>query len=281
MNMIKRVFNFVRPYIFRYYVAFFCGGVVWMLIDVYVTKGIDASFVSACADMALVALALIAGIQAKKIWQDKFKEDSYGFAKKIYIKIRKSDSCFELLSSNFDKTRAYIDCYSRRVDIEPDYEFNGHLISPKDSHYTTIKGCSIWISEYTRILVLSINPLFKQYCNDLNDDLTNFQVVEGVLIKNQLIDIYFKKLSDVNLNLNNYVDLLGSFYSSFGISLLDSEEYDEKKYLDMAYEGDFSKVNDAFYKLTDSLNELKDVNSKVSNSSEGLTKYFKLQFRTD
>lgn len=80
MNVIKKVWHFVRPYIFKYYVAFFCGGMFWMFLDVYVTKGIDASFVSAFADIALVVFAVLAFYQAKRIWVDRTKQDGYKIA---------------------------------------------------------------------------------------------------------------------------------------------------------------------------------------------------------
>jgi hypothetical protein len=51
-----------------------------MFIDVYVTKGIDASFVSAFADIALVVFAVVAFHQAKRVWIDKTKHDGYKVA---------------------------------------------------------------------------------------------------------------------------------------------------------------------------------------------------------
>lgn len=83
MNVIKKVLGFVKPYIYRYYVAFFCGGVVWMFLDVYVTKGSDASFVSAIMDTVMAAAATIALIKAKKIWDDKGKDHGHKYAMQL------------------------------------------------------------------------------------------------------------------------------------------------------------------------------------------------------
>lgn len=65
MERAKTVFRVIKEYIIKYYVAFFCGGVVWMLLDVYVTKGIDASFVSAIMDSIMAGTAMLAVLAAK------------------------------------------------------------------------------------------------------------------------------------------------------------------------------------------------------------------------
>lgn len=65
MERAKTVFRVIKEYIIKYYVAFFCGGVVWMLLDVYVTKGIDASFVSAIMDTIMAGTAMLAVLAAK------------------------------------------------------------------------------------------------------------------------------------------------------------------------------------------------------------------------
>lgn len=80
MQQLKKVWRFVKRYITKYYIAFFCGGVVWMLLDVYAVKGIDASFVSAVADTLLVVFAFIALIEARRVWIKRAKEDGYKIA---------------------------------------------------------------------------------------------------------------------------------------------------------------------------------------------------------
>ncbi|EMF5210140.1 TPA: hypothetical protein ACXDFY_004469 [Enterobacter roggenkampii] len=49
-------------------------------MDVYVTKGIDASFVSAVMDAALTVFAFIALVEARKMWIQRAKEDGYKIA---------------------------------------------------------------------------------------------------------------------------------------------------------------------------------------------------------
>ncbi|WP_263064747.1 hypothetical protein [Dickeya dadantii] len=80
MGCNKIVFIFIKNCAMKYGVAFLCGGVGWMLLDVYVTKGIDASFVSACMDTALVIFAFMTLIEARKIWIGRAKQDGYKIA---------------------------------------------------------------------------------------------------------------------------------------------------------------------------------------------------------
>lgn len=279
MKSAKEVWRFVKPYIAKYYLAFLLGGVSWMLLDVYATKGIDASFVSACADVSLVVAAIFAGKQAKKIWQDKFKDESYTYAKKIYLKVISPEPCFDLLRSNLNETSKYVASYMDGIGDEPDYPLGGDIIRPKENRLIGMKGQSLIISDYVKFLTSSIKPLFEKYHDDLNNDLFYFNLAEGVLISGQLIEVHFAKISDIKDNLNNYLKELSEIYSSFKISLMDdySTNYDQEKYSNMAYEGDFSKVKDAIDKLMQTLNELKENSNDLSNHQASIIKYFKLR----
>ncbi|MFK8257125.1 hypothetical protein ACFL9S_04995 [Erwinia sp. AnSW2-5] len=83
MKSAKEVWSFVKAYIGKYYIAFLFGGVMWMLLDVYATKGIDASFVSACTDVSLVVFAFITLFSAKKEWAKWLKQDGYKIASEL------------------------------------------------------------------------------------------------------------------------------------------------------------------------------------------------------
>lgn len=76
----KKVLGFIKPYIIKYYVAFFVGGLVWMLLDVYVTKGIDASFVSAVMDSIMAGTAILAVLAAKNYLAQFTAQEGYKIA---------------------------------------------------------------------------------------------------------------------------------------------------------------------------------------------------------
>lgn len=76
----KTVFRVIKEYIIKYYVAFFCGGVVWMLLDVYVTKGIDSSFVSAVMDTIMAGTAILAVLAAKNYLAQFTAQEGYKLA---------------------------------------------------------------------------------------------------------------------------------------------------------------------------------------------------------
>lgn len=69
--------------ILGYAFSFCLGGFVWMLIDVYVTKGIDASFVSAVMDTLVVIIAIAALIKAQQFWSDRTKQEGHNIALKL------------------------------------------------------------------------------------------------------------------------------------------------------------------------------------------------------
>lgn len=83
MEQVKKMFIFLKSIFAKYYLAFLCGLATWMLFDVYVFKGIDASFISACADVSLVVFAFIALLEAKKEWDKRLKQDGYKIAAEL------------------------------------------------------------------------------------------------------------------------------------------------------------------------------------------------------
>ena len=80
VEIAKKVLGFIKPYIIKYYVAFFVGGLVWMLIDVYVMKGIDASFVSAVMDSIMAGTAILAVLAAKNYLAQFTAQEGYKLA---------------------------------------------------------------------------------------------------------------------------------------------------------------------------------------------------------
>ncbi|EPN9191345.1 hypothetical protein ACT4TS_001176 [Enterobacter roggenkampii] len=110
--MIKKVWHFVKPYITNPVVAFSGGGVVWMLLDVFVTKGIDASFVSAVMDTVMAGAAILALIEATKIWLNKSKEDGYKISLDLlnhkFINTVMDHKLSSLLFSNYGVISSYL-----------------------------------------------------------------------------------------------------------------------------------------------------------------------------
>ena len=112
MKSAKEVWSFVKPYIGKYYLAFLLGGVFWMLLDVYATKGIDTSFVSAIMDTVMACAAVLALIEAKKIWLNKSKEEAYrislGLLNNMFIKTVMEHRLNLFLFSNYGVISSYL-----------------------------------------------------------------------------------------------------------------------------------------------------------------------------
>ncbi|WP_164092431.1 hypothetical protein [Kluyvera georgiana] len=68
----------------NYYIAFisgiFVGGSIWMLLDVSVTKGIDASFVSAVMDSIMAGTAILAVLAAKNYMEQFTAQEGFKLA---------------------------------------------------------------------------------------------------------------------------------------------------------------------------------------------------------
>ena len=77
---IKDIVKQISVYATSPFVAFSIGAVVVMLLDVYVTKGIDSSFVSACMDVVMATTAVLVFIEAKKYLQKSLSQDGYKIA---------------------------------------------------------------------------------------------------------------------------------------------------------------------------------------------------------
>lgn len=83
MNYLKLIKHKIPESLPQKLFYFILGALVWMFIDVYVTKGIDSSFISAVADSVLAFLAVLAIIKAKEFWKEKSKQDGYRIATRL------------------------------------------------------------------------------------------------------------------------------------------------------------------------------------------------------
>ncbi|HDL7101286.1 TPA: hypothetical protein PXM79_004097 [Yersinia enterocolitica] len=77
---IKDIVKQISVYATSPFVAFSIGAVVVMLLDVYVTKGIDSSFVSACMDVVMAGAAVGAVIVARNYLAQFTAQEGYKIA---------------------------------------------------------------------------------------------------------------------------------------------------------------------------------------------------------
>ncbi|EON3359635.1 hypothetical protein ACNHFS_004682 [Yersinia enterocolitica] len=77
---IKDIVKQISVYATSPFVAFSIGAVVVMLLDVYVTKGIDSSFVSACMDVVMAGAAVGAVLIARNYLAQFTAQEGYKIA---------------------------------------------------------------------------------------------------------------------------------------------------------------------------------------------------------
>lgn len=261
MNVIKKVWHLAKPYIFKYYVAFFCGGLAWMLLDVYVTKGIDASFVSAVMDSIMAGTAILAVLAARNYLAQFTAQEGYKLA--IHFV---NFSFHELLSLSTELKEYSVSLenyYKGLVDKEKTtVDLNGFTKYPE-----TFKGKLQKINECKTALDKELASI-KTYGLHLN--LERFFLYEQ-------IPEFLKQLNDI---FDDFTD-----YNNYYIDALDRE-------LDLEMRNPFPKLpisRDKFAKTNDTaLNNLvtyssrikcisKDINSccdEFISKSEKITKIF-------
>lgn len=196
VNMIKKVWHFAKPYIIKYYVAFLCGGFSWMLLDVYVTKGIDASFVSAVMDSIMAGTAILAVLAARNYLAQFTAQEGYKLA--IHFV---NFSFHELLSLSTELKEDSVSLenyYKGLVDKEKTtVDLNGFTIYPD-----TFKGKLQKINECKTALDKELASI-KTYGLHLNPERSFlYEQISG--FSKQLNDI-FDDFTDLN---NCYIDAL-------------------------------------------------------------------------
>lgn len=196
MNVIKKVWHFVKPYIIKYYVAFLCGGLAWMLLDVYVTKGIDASFVSAVMDSIMAGTAILAVLAARNYLAQFTAQEGYKLA--IHF-VNVSFHQLLSLATELEKDSVTLENYYKGlVDKEQTIvDLNGFTIYPD-----TIKGKLQKINECKTSLDKELDSI-KTYGLHLNFERGFWYEQISEFLK-QLND-KFNQFTDQN---NGYIDAL-------------------------------------------------------------------------
>lgn len=64
-------------------IPFLLGILLWMFVDVFLTKGIDSSFISAVMDSMMTGVAIAALFKAKQVWSERSKQDGYRIASRL------------------------------------------------------------------------------------------------------------------------------------------------------------------------------------------------------
>lgn len=64
-------------------IPFLLGILLWMFVDVFLTKGIDSSFISAIMDSMMTGVAIAALFKAKQVWSERSKQDGYRIASRL------------------------------------------------------------------------------------------------------------------------------------------------------------------------------------------------------
>lgn len=201
MEFAKKIFDCIKIYIIKYYIAFFCGGVVWMLLDVLVTKGIDASFVSAVMDFSLVIFAVLAFTQARKIWVDRAKQDGYKIALDLlnnkFIETTNQICLNRLLSRNEKVLKAYLLLLN-------DYSGVNSEVLKEDEYIDILKA---HCSEFYKHLKSFLSPLAKEIKLDLFR-MRNMAVIFNLNSNGSTLKKHFEDFVILDEELSRYYDVL-------------------------------------------------------------------------
>ncbi|MGS4680686.1 hypothetical protein ACKURH_16000 [Enterobacter soli] len=206
MEWFKKMWRFVKLYVSKYYIAFLSGGVVWMLLDVYAIKGIDASFVSAIADTSLVVFAFIALLEAKKEWDKRLKQDGYKIAS-------------DLMNDKFIKiVQVTSDLIGRVRGVENTILSIVNKLPPENSNLKDYEGM--------RILVM-VNSNLKPRLENLSEQVESLQIeiYEKLFPLSQEVQFTILRMrnNSVDFSGNDSGDLLKSHYTDFSTLTIQCE----------------------------------------------------------
>lgn len=199
MKKLNNLWMLIKSYIIKYYVAFFCGGVVWMFLDVYVTKGIDASFVSAFADIALVVFALIAGYKAKQIWDDKGKDVGHKYSMELLTEVVPTMQ----VPSGLSLRLSFIEANILNINNRPEYTTSQALHRTIEMKKIVIKDCLDEIELLREHSIIEMNNL-NASCENL---VSQFNMC-SISIRNS--EAGFRLKSQIN-NYRYFTFLLSQF----------------------------------------------------------------------
>lgn len=202
MEKAKKVFRVMKEYIIKYYVAFFVGGLVWMLLDVYVTKGIDASFVSAVMDSIMAGATILAILAAKNYLAQFTAQEGYKEAIELVNDvIPKLKTPLDKLKSKSEDAIKYLDglnhtsqvsiFYNDNVSVNVSNEYNElkKLLAEIDNYLSGISTYGLKMESNKVEELHQINLLSRNIQNNLQDVLSGFlEFLDEVSKKNTIID---------------------------------------------------------------------------------------------
>ncbi|WP_432340624.1 hypothetical protein [Yersinia enterocolitica] len=174
---IKNIVKQASVYATSPFVAFSIGAVVVMLLDVYVTKGIDSSFVSACMDVVMATTAVLVFIEAKKYLQKSLSQDGYKVAIELQSQLLPKTigkNIFGYNGSNLTFLFTHFDF--RNKQIRPDLVERIKINSERNSNDLT-KLCDLYdsIDEKKRLLSICGWDSSKEKRDELDVLLQNYE----------------------------------------------------------------------------------------------------------
>ncbi|HFO2534739.1 TPA: hypothetical protein ACHJX8_004357 [Yersinia enterocolitica] len=151
---IKNIVKQASVYATSPFVAFSIGAVVVMLLDVYVTKGIDSSFVSACMDVLMATTAVLVFIEAKDYISKQTYQDGYKVAIELQSQLLPKTRSWNIFAYN---GAALISVYTffehRNRQLRPELADRIKIYSEKNSK-DLVELCGLYdsINEKLRLL---------------------------------------------------------------------------------------------------------------------------------
>lgn len=201
--------------ILEYSLAFCLGGFVWMLIDVYVTKGIDASFVSAVMDTFVVIIAISALFKAQQFWSDKTKQEGHNIALKLLNETLIESTLSHKLGIPFAKANAIFIGYINLIE-----NFDA---TPQDVRKTK-------------------ELKFVKDLSEVHEDLSNILFMTMFPYNQEIqFNIFRMRNTGIDFSDNEYGKLLSEhFKTHMELTIgLESLIYELRQYLTHFYDGEF------------------------------------------
>lgn len=202
MNVINKVWGFVKSYLVNPLVAFSCGGVVWMFLDVYVTKGIDASFVSAVMDTIMAGATILAILAARNYLAQFTAQEGYKEAIELVNNvIPKLKKPLDKLKSKAENAIIYLNELNHTSQISVFSNHNGDvdisnecyelkkLLTEIDNHLSGISTYGLKMESNKLAELNSINLFSTSIQDSLQDVMSGFSgfLHEGSH-KNSIVD---------------------------------------------------------------------------------------------
>ncbi|SMG52905.1 hypothetical protein SAMN03159353_101541 [Cedecea sp. NFIX57] len=241
-----------------------------MFLDVYLTKGIDASFVSAVMDTVLAIGACYAGYKAKQIWDEKGKDVGHKHVMKILTEVVPTMQVSSSILYNIKLMEIYMGDIKR--EYGSDYSsledaINNKRLAIKEMLSLVDKIKSSSIDEMNRLNDICINLISQiNMCG-----ISTSESVAGQMFKYQVnkYNDFTRELMSCCYEINSALH----FFKSSHIYNMHGGNYDRMDHFmsiinmnifDLALSR-FSKLMDIDEELKDNLNKMKEGKLKPSD----------------